>query len=237
TLVDFNGEPIDDTEIEVDEETVEVTITVVKNKVLPLTIELISGGGMTEEHVAWEFDPPTITVSGDADVLETLNKITVGSVDLATVVADTTIDYPIVLPDGVENETGVVQATLTMKISGLSMTTFRVVDFEFINIPEGYHAEPMTQSLQISVRGPSEEINMITASDLRVVADLSSMIGVAGNYTCDNVAVYLNGYENSGIMGNYSVVVKLITEEDYLTSLAEATESISDDTAEATEGP
>ena len=50
--------------------------------------------------------------------------------------------------------------------------------------------------------------------------------------------VYLPyGYENSGIMGNYSVVVKLITEEDYLASLAEATESISDDTAEATEGP
>ena len=79
----------------------------------------------------------------------------------------------------------------------------------------------MTQSLQITVRGPSSEIKELNAGGVRVVADLSGLSGVAGTYTVDNVTVALPGSEQSGVLGSYSVMVTLMTEEDYLNSTAE----------------
>ena len=221
TFVDENGDPVDTTGIEVDEESVELTISIVKHKTLPLTVDFVAGGGATEDNVKWEFDPATITVSGDEEILDSLNRISLGTLDLSTVVADSELNYPIVLPEGVENETGEAEATLTLTLSGLSSKTLRVSNFEFTNEPDGYHVSAMTQSLQISVRGPSDEIERITAGNVRVVADLSSISGVAGNYTCENVTIYLDGFPNSGVMGSYSVAVNLMTQEDYLAALAE----------------
>ena len=222
TLVNEAGDPVDTTGLEVDEETVEITIAVVKHKTLPLVVDFVPGGGATESNITWKFDPFAITVSGDEEVLDALNRITLGSVDLSTIVADTTLTYPIVLPDGVDNESGELEATLSITMSGLSSTTLRVNNFEFINVPDGYHASAMTQSLQISVRGPKEEIDRIGASNVRVVADLSNISGTPGTYTCENVTIYLDGFPNSGVVGVYSVATSLVTEEDYLSSLAEA---------------
>ena len=92
---------------------------------------------------------------------------------------------------------------------------------EDLGVPTGYVAKAVTQSLQITVRGPSSEIKELNAGGVRVVADLSGLSGVAGTYTVDNVTVALPGSEQSGVLGSYSVMVTLITEEDYLNSTAE----------------
>lgn len=223
TLVDAAGEPIDAAGIETEEETISVTVNVVKHKEVPLVMQFAAGGGATDANVNWKANPPTITVSGDEKALDSLNQIVLGTENLSGIVADTTQTYPIVLPDGVKNESGEVEATVTIALTGLTSTTATVkaANFEFVNIPSGYVAKAVTQSLQITVRGPSEEIRSITADKIRVIANLSEISGVAGTYTINNVEVILDGYPNCGVLGTYSVMTTLISEQDHLSSIAE----------------
>lgn len=223
TLVDASGEPVDASGIETEEKMIGVTVNVVKHKDVPLVMQFTPGGGATEANVNWKSNPPTITVSGDEKILDGLNQIVLGTENLGTIIADTTQTYPIVLPDGVKNESGDVEATVTIALTGLSSTstTVKAANFEFANTPAGYVAKAVTQSLQITVRGPSEEVRSITADKIRVIANLSEISGVAGTYTVNDVEIRLDGYPNCGVLGNYSVMTTLITEADHLSSMAE----------------
>lgn len=226
TFVTIDGETVDGSALEVDAEQVGVTINVVKFKTIPLVMAFNPGGGATDAHVDWTADPPTITVSGDEEDLDKLNYILLGTQNLSALVADTTATYPVIIPDGVTNETGIAEATVTMKLNGLTSKTLKVSssNISLTNAPSGYVGTSVTQSLEITVRGPSEDVSTILPSEIRVVADLSGLSSAAGTYKIENVAIYLEGHPNSGVMGSYTVMVTLMTEQDYLASLAEAEE-------------
>ncbi len=214
TLVNSAGDPVDATGVELEMETISVTVNVVKHKEVPLVVEFTAGGGATDENVTWKANPPSITISGDEKLLDGLNQIVLGRENLSTILVDTTKTYPIVLPDGVKNESGEVEATVTVALSGLSSTNIRVTNFEFINVPAGFVADAVPESLLITVRGPSEDIKSITSSDIRVVADLGNISGVAGSYTINDVDIYIDNHPNSGALGSYSVMTTLISQED-----------------------
>ena len=222
-LVDAAGEPVDAAEIETEEEFISVTVNVVKHKDIPLVMQFTPGGGATDANVNWKANPPVITVSGDEKVLDGLNQIVLGTENLGQIIADTTQTYPIVLPDGVKNESGDVEATVTIALTGLSSTatTVKSSAFEFVNIPTGYVSKAVTQSLQITVRGPSDEVRTVAADDIRIIANLSEISGVAGTYTINDVEILLDDHPNCGVLGTYSVMTTLISEEDHQKAMAE----------------
>jgi len=224
SLLDYDGKPVDTRDLVVDEETVNVTVNVVKYKEIPLIMEFNPGGGATEANVDWKADPPTIVVSGDESLLDQYNYILLSTQNLSALVADTTETYPIRIPDGLTNETGVAEAKVTMKLNGLNTTKITVTRFDLINVPSGFHAEAVTKSLDITVRGTPQDVNSITASNLRVIVNLSTISAAKGTYKIENVLVNLDGHPDSGIMGTYTIMVKLITEQEYLDQLAEAAE-------------
>ena len=214
TLVNSAGDPVDASGVELEMETISVTVNVVKHKEVPLVVEFTAGGGATDKNVTWKANPPSITISGDEKLLDGINQIVLGREDLSTILVDTTKTYPIVLPDGVKNETGEVEAMVTIALNGLSSTNIRVTNFEFINVPSGFVADAVPESLLITVRGPSEDIKSISASDIRVVADLGNISGVAGSYTINDVDIYIDNHPDSGALGSYSVMTTLISQED-----------------------
>ncbi|MEA4965706.1 MAG: CdaR family protein [Oscillospiraceae bacterium] len=223
TLVNSAGEAVSTTGLVADMDRVSVTMSVAVYKELPLTVAFTAGGGATESDVNLEIDPPTVMVSGDSKVLSSLNKIILATVDLSKVEADQTVEYPIVLPDNVSNQSGTVEATVKISLSGLKTTKLKVGSIEFTNVPTGFVAQAVTQSLQASVRGSAASMEKVTSTNLRAVVDLGSVSDVAGTYTVENVTIYVDGYTDVGVLGTYSVVVNLMTEADYLATLAEAT--------------
>ena len=224
TMVNRDGEAIDMSALQVDAERVSVTINVVKFKEIPLVMAFNPGGGATDANVDWAAVPATITVSGDEAALDQLNYILLGTQNLSALLTDTTATYPIVVPDGLTNETGTAEATVSMKLNGLVSRPVRVnaaSNFTLINTPSGYVANVVTQELSITVRGAADDVSSVQSAELRVVADLSILPAAAGTYKIENVAVYLDGHPNSGIMGTYNVMVTLMTEEEYLRMLDE----------------
>lgn len=222
TLVDADGGEVVSDEIHCNVDKIGVMMTVSMVKELPLTVQFIDGGGATEEHVVSSIEPSTITVKGSAEDLEGLNSLNIGNIDLSTIPTNTsyTGNFSIVLPDNMTNLTGEEMAKVTVELKNLKEKTFRVTNLELANTPSNLKATLGTVSLQIKLRGPSDVIDTITASNIRAVADLSSVGTSTGQFSVP-VDVYVDGFSDVGAMGSYNVLV----------SISEPTES--DDTAVA----
>ena len=153
----------------------------------------------------------SITVAGSASALEGLAEITLPKIiDLSQIYTQEEYTIPIQLDSELTNVSGVTQATVTVKLSGLTSRTIEVEtgSIEQANLPEGYTATVVTQSFQVQIRGEdAEAVESVIASQLRVVADLSGVTAV-GSQTVP-VQIYLNGSSDVGVVGSYRVSVSV----------------------------
>lgn len=212
TLLDENGNAVDTSMLTTNTDRIEVTLNVVKYKTVPLDVEFIDGGGATGKDVSYEIDPPTITLSGDSTVLDTLNKIVLGNIDLASIKNSTEVKpFAIVIPDGAKNVSGEEQASVTIRIKNKETAVIRATNIAFINTPEGYTPNSVTQLVQVTVRASASDIDKISSSSLRVVADMTGCTQ-AGTYQVP-VTIYIDGYPDAGVVGEYSIAVTLTRTE------------------------
>ena len=86
--------------------------------------------------------------------------------------------------------------------------TLEVDNIEIINKPAGYEADLVTQSCTVLVRGPQEALDAVTASQIRIVADLSDLDPSTGTRTVP-VRVYLDGSSEVGVVGTYNVSISI----------------------------
>ncbi len=205
TPLDKQGKALTDLELTLSAETAYVVVPVVKTKEVKLTVNLLPGGGATEDDAVWDIDPPTIVVSGAEADLEGLDEISLGSIGLSDVVG--TFTRPITLDPSLTNESGLTTATVTVTLEGLDTEVFAVNNIRTTNLPEGYSVETITKSVLVTIRGPAEELANIDASQIRVVANLSG-VTTEGNQQV-LARVYLDGTSTVGVIGEYSISVNI----------------------------
>ena len=152
--------------------------------------------------------PQSIRVSGSEKVLESLEELIVGSVDLSTIEANTTMTFPIVLPEGVTNLSGVSEVSASIVFDDLKTKKFTVNSIEVINVPEGLTYDLMNEALDVTLRGNADLIGKLDANDVSVVVDLSGK--EVGTFTVKATIVIKNNISTSiGGMGTHSVSVTL----------------------------
>lgn len=213
TLTDTSGKPIDMTGVTTDVEQLDVTLTVVKYKDIILEVDLIDGGGATSKDTVIEIDPKKITLSGDATVLDGINKITLGTIDLSEIETSTaTIPFDIVIPNDTKNISGVEQASVSVTIRNKSTAVIRAANIAFIHEPEGLEATSVTRQVPVLIRASAADIEKITANNIRLVADLEGY-SIPGTNTVP-VEVYIDGYPEAGCIGEYTIVVTLAEKTD-----------------------
>jgi len=206
-LVDENGDTVDKTGLKLDVDKIETTLNVVKYKEIPLDVSFIDGGGATASDVSYEISPATVTLSGDSTVLDGVNKIVLGNIDLSDADNNQVYSYQIIIPNGAKNVSGEAEATVTIKVKNKETSVIRATNITFINVPDGFTATNMTQFVQTKVRASTGDIRQITSSSLRVVADMADYTQ-AGTYTVP-VTIYIDGYPDAGVIGDYTIVVSL----------------------------
>ena len=206
-LVDENGDTVDKTGLKLDVDKIETTLNVVKYKEIPLDVSFIDGGGATASDVSYEISPATVTLSGDSTVLDGVNKIVLGNIDLSDADNNQVYSYQIIIPNGAKNVSGEAEATVTIKVKNKETSVIRATNITFINVPDGFTATNMTQLVQTKVRASTGDIRQITSSSLRVVADMADYTQ-AGTYTVP-VTIYIDGYPDAGVIGDYTIVVSL----------------------------
>lgn len=209
TLMDDSGQPIENKAISASPSTVGVTLPVVMVKEVPLTVDLISGGGAEadSENVEVSFLPESIMLSGAEDDLAAYTSINLGSIDLAKVIGSDTFTFSIPLGQEVQNVSGVQEAQVKVSVKGLATATLETDDIEIINAPAGV-VTPVTQSLQVQIRGSEEALEQVLPQYIRVVVDLKDQTLPAGQNVV-TAKVTLSGIAEAGVIGEYKVSINL----------------------------
>ncbi len=214
TLLDYEDKEVDTQELSVDVTEVRYTIPIVMVKDVVLTVDLIEGGGAKETNAVAEIEPKVITLTGSAELLQGINKITLGTIDLATFEQTYSATYPIPLPNGAVNLSGEKEAAVAVSIRGLASRHIITTDISFINVSEGYVPIPITRYKEVIIRGPEEIVDLVDHGSVHVVADLSEIGNAVGRYSVPT-NVYITGYSGVGVVeGNYNVVVSLEPEPE-----------------------
>ncbi|MBO5341000.1 MAG: hypothetical protein J6A62_08395 [Oscillospiraceae bacterium] len=206
-LVDERGRQIEHAGLRFSAETVYTYLPIVVMKEIPLDIDIITGGGATDKNIEYKITPKTITVSGPEEEMAHLDKLTLGSIDLAQVMGSYTHEYPVFVPADMENVSGISKATVEITVKDLNTKTVEVENIELANVPKGYKAALVTQALTIVLRGTPESLDKVQTSQIRVVADLAEL-SATGSYNVP-VKVYLYADSGVGVIGQNNVVVNL----------------------------
>lgn len=208
TLIGYDGKEIAADDIQESTETVLVTLPIVTMKEVPLTVDLIEGGGAKAANAEITITPSVVTLSGDEEELNAMQSLSLGTIDLSKIINSSELTFSIPLSANVNNLSGVTEAKVQISIVGLTTQTMNVTSFSVTNVPDGRKATLTTQSLQVMVRGPAETVALIQSSNLWAAADLSQIGSAIGQYTVP-AKVYLNGFADAGVVGDYRVVVSV----------------------------
>jgi len=207
-LLDVNGEELDPSGLRFTAEQAYVVLPVVVIKEIPLSVKFVEGGGATDKNIKYEITPKSITVSGPEEDLMHLTELSLGSIDLAQVMDTVTEEFPIYLPAELQNVSGITSASVKVSISGLTTKAFEVSNIELTNVPKGYSAALTTQVRTIVLRGTKKELDKVSPTQIRIVADLSDLSTATGSYNVP-VKVYLYTDGDVGVIGQNNVVVNL----------------------------
>ncbi len=176
TLCDADGVPVDAAQITTNVEEINLQMQIQRIKVLQLQVDVIHGGGSTDNNTSVTIEPETIRVSGSEAVLAELgDTYTLGSINMADL--DKTSNeqvFAITLPEGVTNQTGVSEATVTVRFTGLKTREFTITEIQCINVPEGMEAEIISANLTVKVRGTADQVDKLTEEDILAQVDFTN---------------------------------------------------------------
>ena len=209
TLRDASGIAVSTTGLKLSANSVIATQPILKSKEIPLTLNLIPGGGITESDCTVTIEPKTINIAGDSRLVDGLNSIELGSVDLASFQSVYTKTFTITLEDDIQNLTGLTEADVRVEVVGAHTKSFTTDNISCSNVTYGYSAAIDTKVLEISLRSKNEEtLNAIRPEDISVVVDLSDFGATTGQVIA-NGTVIINQYDNVGAVGDVRVSVTL----------------------------
>lgn len=208
TLMDANNEPCSTTGISFSTDVVTATLPLLTLKEVNLDVNIIEGAGATKANTKITIDPVSVTLAGDSALLAGMNKIILATIDLTDFSSTFTETYTIPIDNELKNTTGVTKATVTVEIVGLETKTFRVTNFSCINATEGYEADIITESKEITLRGTPEALAQIKAENIRAVADLTDYKESTGTYM-PQVRVYVDGFTDVGAIGKNTISIEI----------------------------
>ena len=157
-------------------EEVHLELQIQKIREISLQADVVYGGGANERNTTVEISPATIRVSGGEAVLAELgDALTICAINLADLDKNANEQkYTLTLPEGVTNQTGVNEVTVSIRFTGLKTREFTIDQFEAVNIPDGLTVDIISASLSVKLRGPETEIAAIQEDNIRAVVDFAN---------------------------------------------------------------
>ncbi len=212
-LIDMEGNVITSDDLISSVETVNVSMTVKATKDIPFVIDLIDGGGATIQHTNVTYEPEYITISGDPTILEGINNINLGTIDLKNVNPAFTQTYKIVIPNEAENITGKTEVVVNVEVLGLETQKFEVsnTNLSFTNLSEQLSGEILSESIEVELRGAASSLAEVSPNNIRIVADLSE-VTTTGTVVAPAI-VYVDGFTDVGAIGTYEMYLRILEAE------------------------
>ena len=208
-LRDSDDKPVDAEYITTSVSEVKVYLPISMVKKIPLTLTLVDGGGATAETTKLVIEPAEISISGSEAALNALPELNLGTIELDQITQDTTREFEINLPEGVQNVSNLSTAKVTISFPKLATREFTITEFTPLNLPAGMAWEPLTKQLTITVRGLKSEVQRLNAADILVQVDLT---GVENTAAVEPTIRFPESLSSLGEVGSYSISVQITPE-------------------------
>ena len=207
-----NGQLLDKSGIHSSVENIRATLPVFVTKELQLVVNIIESPGRRRKNTDYRIEPQTIAVTGDATQLKDVDTLLLESYDLAELGTEasenyTTTNYPIILPEGCTNVSGVTRAALRIRFTDMTSATISTKNISWLNLPEGKRVELLTDSLAVKVFGTEADVSALTGEDIAVTVDLGDYSAASGTYSIPAEVTVNKG--DVGISGLYQIQVTI----------------------------
>ena len=207
-LMNSSGTLVSTEHLTASEETIAATLPILQIKDIPLSVELIEGSGATTANTIVTIIPDRITLAGDSAILDGMNRIILSTIDLTDFKSSFSETYTIPFDNSLRNISGITEAKVNVEIAGLTTSNFILKNISVINTPEGIHAEILSESLDVVIRGTEEQLAELAAENIRAVADLADYKESTGPYMVP-AKIYVDGFVDVGAVGDYQISVDL----------------------------
>lgn len=210
TLYDANDVPVYNDNIRASTKLIQVTVPVRTTKTVPLEMDLVGTDLM--KSVSVDIKPSSVTLVGEGSTLDTINKVTLDRIYVEDLVPGLNgpFSYTIKLPAGVTTSDGTNEAIVTVAIDGTTEGTVTLDTINCEGVADGLKAE-VTDPLEVTLWGDEDEIQKVTAADIRARVDLSE-ITEAGDYVLP-VTVTASTESGVTVRGSYEVTVHVTRRE------------------------
>ncbi len=217
TAVDINGDEVSYVEILTKNETVTLTIPVLKQTTLDVTSSFTGNPGNIDTSdftVAYSVDSVNAGVLDGTDI-DTAN---VGNIDFSLLtVGENVFTFN---TDDIESFTvldDIDEITVTVTVPDTYSTEEFYVDganVEILNLPDGYKAEVASlSSYGITVVGSEDDLSSLSSSDIKLTIDLSSITDSIESGVEEYEAVAaVDGSDTCWIYGNYTAQIRIYQE-------------------------
>ena len=202
------GEPISGGDIHAVQDEIRVVLPVDVVKELPLEIDFQEFPGLSKNNISYQIEPASIVVSGEASLLNDVDRLVLDSFDLSQLGGNEVYHYVIQLPEGCTNLSGVTRATLTISFIDLVQDTRTATEFQAENVPEGKSVTILTDELTVRIQGTAADVAAVHDRDITVRADLQEVSAASGTYTVPAEILISTGGD-VGVVGTYQVTVIL----------------------------
>ena len=211
TFYDENNEPLDGTGIRSTADEIKVSMPVSVTKELRLAVTFKDAPGVRQRNVNMNIEPKSILVSGDASQLNDVEAITLTEIDLLELKNQNgsgVYNYPITVPEGCTNLSGVTRATVTLSFKDMAASELTTSRFRYEHLldTDGKTVEILTEEMTVSIFGTSADVGAVTPDQVTIVADLSDYTAAAGSYSVP-ARVEIDGIGDVGVAGSYEVRV------------------------------
>ncbi len=175
-LCDAENEPVDVEMVTTNVEEINLSVKIQRMKEIPLTVNVVEGGGATKDSCTVELSRETVWVAGSENKLRDLESLELGTINLAELKNDTnTVTFDVVLPEGVTNVSGVntVDATVSFPNLARKKLTIHKERFTTVDVPIGTTVVWITEMVEVELRGPKDVVKNITENDVSVIIDFT----------------------------------------------------------------
>ena len=206
-LYDFNDQLVSNRNIHPMSDNIQVTLPVLKVTDVPLKVNFVESAGARLENYDWSLSHSSITLSGEAAQLSSLDELVVGTLALEDLRGQESFTYDIPVPEGVNNLSGITTVTLSITAKDVETREVEALKFSYENFSGDHTVSILTSSLLVTLRGTAGDITAVTGDDVHVIADLSGISADSGSYTVP-ARISVTGYD-LGAVGSYEVTVHI----------------------------
>lgn len=209
-LLDSLGGSVISNFIEASDSTTEITIPVLKKKVIDLKFGYVNTPtGFPIESLNYTVSQTQLEVAGPSSIIDSLNEIIIGYVDFKKLDINSKFDFTIPLPNNVVSVEELDAVHLEFDFQQYSGKVMKVENISVINPPAAYDITVNTKVINnVTIYGPSSVIKGLTSSDIVAQIDMSTVNLTEGTSTLP-VMIVIPGKGVVWAKGEYTVNVNI----------------------------